>query len=257
MRTAVIAVFVVCGLLISCTKDNLVPNLEGSLVGYVYTFDEFAVQLRDRSDVAVTALGLNHYITTYTDEAGRFEFTDLPTGTYELVIHKPGFGTLKQVGIKHLGGMPTTLGLNFSSATNGEAFFIYQMPETKILDLKVENNKFTAKFRFYYTEPENMNLLLYLSDKSGFQSAEAKQVITVDLQKDQGEFTCLLNFPAFSFKPGEKVYYKACILNRKGGVQDFDRRFIIGIDSYFDYTTNKTVYPNLGNESGQYLFVMP
>jgi len=257
MRTAVIAVFVVCGLLFSCTKDNLVPYLEGSLVGYVYTFDEFAIQLRDRSDVAVTALGVNHYTTTYTDEAGRFEFKNLPTGTYELAIHKPGFGTLKQEGIKHLGGTPTTLGLSFSASTNSEAFFIYQMPKTEIIDLKVENNKFTAKFKFYAPEPERMNLLLYLSDKSGFQSAEAKQVITVNLQKDQGEFTDFLSFPALSFKPGEKVYYKACILNRKGGVTDFDRRFIRGIDTYFDYTTNKTVYPNLGNESGQYFFVMP
>ncbi len=257
MRTAVIAVFVVCGLLFSCTKDNLVPNLEGSLVGYVYTFDEFAVQLKDRSDVAVTALGLNHYTTCYTDEAGRFEFTELPTGTYELVIHKPGFGTLRQEGIKHLGGMPTTLGLSFSPATNSEAFFIYQLPKTEIIDLKVENNKFTAKFRFYTPEPERMNLLLYLSDKSGFQSAEAKQVVTVYLQKTQGEFTCYLNFPAFSFKPGEKVYYKANILNRKGALTDFNGRTIIGVDSYIDYRTNKTVYPNLGDESDQYSFIMP
>jgi hypothetical protein len=257
MRTAVKAVFVVCGLLFSCTKDNLVPDLEGSLVGYVYTFDEFAVQLRDRSDVAVTALGLNHYTTCYTDEAGRFEFTDLPTGTYELVIHKPGFGILKQEGIKHLGGMPTTLGLSFSPAKNGEAFFIYQLPKTEIVDLKVENNKFTAKFRFYTPEPETMNLLLYLSAKAGFTAAEAQQTMIIYLRRNQEEFNCSLNFAAFSFKPGEKVYYKACILNRKSGITDFGNMGINGIDSYFDYTTNKTVYPNLGNESGQFSFIMP
>jgi hypothetical protein len=257
MRTAVITVFVVCGFLSSCVKDNLVPDLEGSLVGYVYTFDEFAVQLRDRSDVAVTALGLNHYTTCYTDEAGRFEFKDLPTGTYELNFSKPGFGTLKQEGIKHLGGMPTTLGLSFSPGINSEAFFIYQIPKTEIVDLKVENNKFTAKFRFYTTEPGSMNLLLYLSDKPGFSTTEAKQTVTAYLSRSQGEFTCFLNFPAFHFEHGKQIYYKACILNRKGALTDFSSRVVAGIDSYFDFTTNKTVYPNLGDESDQYSFIIP
>jgi len=200
---------------------------------------------------------LNHYTTTYTDEAGRFEFTDLPTGTYEIVIHKPGFGTLKQFGIKHLGGMPTTLGLSFSPATSGVAFFIYQLPKTEILDLNVENNKFTAEFRFYAPEPGNMSLLLYLSDKAGFLTSDARQTMTIHLRPNQKEYSSSLNLAAFSFKPGEKVYYKACILNRKSGITDFGNMGIIGIDSYFDYTTNKTVYPNLGNASGQYSFIMP
>lgn len=257
MRIAVIAVFVGCGFLSSCVKDSLVPDLDGSLVGYVYTFDEFAIQLIDRSDVAVTALGVNHYTTTYTDEAGRFEFKNLPTGTYELAIHKPGFGTLKQEGIKHLGGTPTTLGLSFSPSKNGEAFFIYQLPKTEIVDLKVENNKFAAEFRFSAPEPESMNLLLYLSGKAGFSTDEAQQTMIIYLRRNHEEYSSSLNLSAFSFKPGEKVYFKACILNRKGGIADFGNMGIIGIDSYFDYTTNKTVYPNLGNESGQYSFIMP
>ncbi len=80
----------------SCSKEELVPNLEGSLVGYVYTFDEFANLLDDHSNVQVTALGLEHF-TTLTDKKGRFEFQGLPAGTYELHFEKEGFWHVKAI----------------------------------------------------------------------------------------------------------------------------------------------------------------
>jgi hypothetical protein len=256
MKSIIFAGFLSSCLLLSCTKEVLVPDLEGSLAGYVYTFDEFANRLPDRSGVLVEARGLKGYVT-FTDSYGRFEFRNLTTGTYELKFRKDGFGTLIQEGIKHLGGTPTTLGLSFSPSLNSSAFFIYKIPETEITDLKVENDSLRAEFRFFAPEPDRMNLFLYLSDKQGFTSDQAKQSIFVYLQTKSARYSGKINYSQLNFSKGEKIYCRACILNRKSAVTDFGDRIVAAIDSYFDYDTYRTVYPNIGNESEEFSFVNP
>ena len=120
MRAQILWILLICAVLSACHKVNLLPDLEGNMVGFVNTFDEFSNQLQDRSDVLVSAEGSEGY-TAYTDKAGRFEFIGLPNGTYELVFTKAGFDTLKRSGIKHLGGTPTILG----------TFSIYQTSKTQ------------------------------------------------------------------------------------------------------------------------------
>lgn len=256
MRNTIRIFFLVSVLFSSCVKEILVPDLEGSVVGFVYTFDEFANRLEDRSNVQVIARGLKIYIT-FTDRNGRFEFEDLPTGTYDLGFYKPGFGALYYPGVKHLGGMPTTLGLSFSSATNCSAFFLYQIPKTEIIDLKVENDSIHAKFRFFDPEPDYMRLSIYLSDKNGFTSDEAKGTMLATLRREEDGYKGFFNYNYVNFPKGTEVFYIACILNRAVSTKDFGNRIFVPIDSYFDYTLNKTVYPNLGNESAQFSFIVP
>ena len=256
MKRTIFIVFLASGLLFSCTKEALVPDLEGSLTGYVYTFDEFANMLPDRSGVLVAARGLKGYVT-FTDQNGRFEFRNLPTGTYQLKFSKEGFGTLIQEGIKHLGGTPTTLGLSFAGSVNSSAFFIYQIPETEISDLRIENDTLRAEFRFFAPEPDRMNMLLYLSDKQGFTSDQARQAIFVYLRKKSGYYKGSMNYSQIAFGKGEKIYCRACILNRKNAVTEFGNRIVAAIDSYYDYDTYKTVYPNIGDESEEFSFINP
>lgn len=256
MKRIIFFGFLASCLFFSCTKEALVPDLEGSLTGYVYTFDEFANRLPDRSGVLVEARGLKGYVT-FTDGNGRFEFKNLPTGTYQLKFRKEGFGTLIQKNIKHLGGKPTTLGLSFSPGLNSSAFFIYQIPVTEISDLKVENDTLRAEFRFFAPEPDRMNLLLYLSDKQGFTGNQARQTIFVYLRKGSGYYKGSINYSQISFGKGEKIYCRACILNRKTAVTDYGDRIVAAIDTYFDYDTYKTVYPNIGDESEEFTFVNP
>jgi hypothetical protein len=238
----------------SCSKEELVPNLEGSLVGFVYTFDEFANLLNDHSNVQVTALGLDHY-TTRTDIEGRFEFKGLPAGTYELHFEKEGFGTLKQFGIQHLGGEPTTLGLSFSGSTNSEAFFIYQMPTAEILSLSIDQDTISGDFSFTGYQPEIFSLRVYYSNVEGFDVSEARFVSDVYLWKMNGIYKGKIYDLNKHFQSGEEVFYKACFYNTREAITSFDNRVIGGIDSYFDYSINTTIYPNLGNESLQYSFM--
>jgi len=256
MRLQLTFLLSICFILSACEKDNLIPDIEGSLVGFVYTFDEFANRLPDRGDVEVTAHGLKNY-TTYTDQNGRFEFKKLPSGTYELEFSKSGFGTLKHPGIKHLGGMPTTLGLSFSSALNSEAFFLYRIPETIITSLSIDNNLIRATFDFKVDPPERMSLSVIFSDVSGFDRTNAKSSLLCHLTSVDGEFSGNVSFSNLGFVQGQVIYFRASVFNRDTAITDFDDRIVGGIYSYFDYTTYTTVYPALGDESAQFSFIVP
>jgi hypothetical protein len=250
--------YIVCLLMLlsSCSKENLVPDLEGSLVGYVYTFDEFANQLADRSGVLVTVVGGKNR-TAYTDENGRFEIAGLATGTYELRFEKPGFGILKQFGIQHLGGMPTTLGLSYSGAINSSAFFIYELPKTRLTSASVSGSKLSCTFSFKVPEPSSMSVMLYISDKNGFKTSEASQTLNCWLTRENNSYVCNIDSRNFAFSKGQTVYGRACQLMRRGAVTDYGSRIIAGIDTYTDFTTNTIIYPNLGNESEQFSFIVP
>ena len=241
-------------LFFSCTKDELLPDLKGSLVGYVYTFDEFANLLDDHSNVQVTALGLDHF-STRTDKNGRFEFKDLPAGTYDLNIEKEGFGTMKQFGIQHLGGQPTTLGLSLTGSTNSSAFFIYQMPTTEIISLSVEKDTLTGVFSFTGYQPEYVPLQVYCSNVQDFDISDAQLVTGAFLNRINGEYKGRVYNLETKFQPGEEVFFKARILYTRGAITDFVNRIVVGIDTYFDYSTNTTIYPNSGDESAQYSFI--
>jgi hypothetical protein len=238
----------------SCTKDGLLPDLKGSLVGYVYTFDEYARLLDDHSNVLITSVGLKPY-ETHTDNTGRFEFKGLPAGTYELHIEKEGFGTMKQFGIKHLGGKPTVLGLSLIYDYS-EAFFIYQIPTSEIQNLSIENDTLTASFNFTGIAPDHMSVQLYFSTEPDFTITKDLLNRNVYLTLKQGHY----NGPVYSqYLPfnGMKVYFKACILNRSSYIIDFGDRAVRGIDTYYDYTDQTTIYPNIGDASAEYSTVFP
>lgn len=87
-----------------CSKEDYLPGLTGKMVGHIYTFSQFGKLLDDHSQVKITAIGMDESYTVNSDQSGRFELTELPTGTYELHFEKSGFGVLKQFGVQHLGG---------------------------------------------------------------------------------------------------------------------------------------------------------
>jgi hypothetical protein len=242
-------------LCITGCKDTIIrPDLTGSLVGYVYTFDEFANLLDDHSHVKVIALGREHFSTS-TDKKGRFEFKGLPAGTYELQFEKEGFGTLKQFGIQHLGGQPTTLGLSFDGSINSSAFFIYQMPGSEIQSLSMEGDTISGNFTFSVDPPQFFTLRVYYSTSKDFDISEARYVTGAFLYNLNGIYKAEVYGLETAFQPGDEVFYKACFSSNRGAIEGYDHRIIVGIDSYFDYSANMIIYPNLGDESSQYSFI--
>jgi len=96
----------------SCSRDEVVeftnPN---DLIGFVSLRDEFGNVLADQSGMKVTLTNSSPIIETSTDTNGKYQFSKIKGGTYNLSYTKNGFGEFKKLSISHLGGdAPTSLG---------------------------------------------------------------------------------------------------------------------------------------------------
>jgi len=236
---------------LGCTEEEeYLPGLTGDAVGYVYLFDEFGNLLDDHSHVRITAIGTRKQYDTYTDSKGRFELKGLPTGTYELHFEKAGFGRLKQFGVKHLGGKPTL----FAN------YFLFKMPATTITNLTIENDTVYGEFLFIFQEqPYSLFLRIYFSTVPGFSRESTQYIMDRELRQYDGRYLRSINLEHAPFSPGEEVFIMASIYTRRTSVK-LDLGFsmtISGIDTYFDYELNQTIYPNLSNVSDHFSFIFP
>jgi hypothetical protein len=247
----------------SCTKKVYLPDLEGNIVGYVYLLDEYKTDvLKNNSNILVKTVGMTKTYKTYTDINGRFEFVDMPAGTYEFQFQKDGYGTLKQSDIKHLGGEPTVVNSAFDHMYGGSAFILHSLPVTEITELNIEHDSLSCKISFPGKAPEAIYIQLYFSTVENFDSKSADYVITnLWLESKQEIYSCLFGpfiRQQLPFKKGEKIFFRASASPYYGqtiAISDFWSVF--GIDTYFDYENNQVVYPALGKESAQYSFIFP
>jgi hypothetical protein len=237
-------------LLIACTKDVTVPDLKGSLVGYVYTFDEYGNRVNENQDVEIAAIAGPQHYNLRTDQTGRFEFKNLPSGTYDLEVEKEGFGMMKQYGIQHLGGKPTLL-IN--------AYFLYRPSAASITDLSIEDQdsgdrNLYATINFNGNHPEYVQVILYFSKNKGFDIASTTDMITVDVYPQDNLYKGFVPPMEVNFQAGETWYYRGIVTCSAYGVHDRGA-FLTGFSYYFDYPLNKTIYPNASVESSEFTFM--
>ena len=86
------------------------PNLTGNMIGYVSAYDDNGNIAK--AGTTVTIDNQTPALTTTTDANGKYQFSDLKTGTYNLTFIRTGYGTMKRYGVGHVGGdQPTYLGV--------------------------------------------------------------------------------------------------------------------------------------------------
>jgi hypothetical protein len=237
------------------SAPEFLPGLEGRMVGYLYSFDEFGTLLEDHRGFRVTALGHAGSYQAISDAKGRFEFVDLPTGTYELHFEKEGFGTLKQFGVQHLGGKATILLMDHYGEP--QYYFLYEMAKTRIQHLQIDQDTLKAAFLF---SDENLHehvcIKLYFSTEAGFNVLEAPYSLEETLTLWEGTYSEKLVFRDHPFTQGETIYYKAGVFTRPRYYQQgMYLNILYGPDRYYDYESDQTILPNLGEISEQYSFV--
>ena len=256
IRSGVWAICLAFGFMGCSNEQTFLPDLEGNMVGYVLTCDEFADPLDDHGGVLVSTFGAAHIAQIHTDARGRFEFRNLPAGTYDLFFEKSGFGNMKQIGIQHLGGKPTILGLSFNGSNQG-SFRLYQLPTTQITQLSLENDTLSGEFDFAGDQPNNLTLMMFLSDESDFVTGEAKKIVTRYMAMTNGVYQGRMRAGDLPFQPGEIVYYRAAVVVGDGIFFSSNNIAFIEPDTYINYNTGRIIYPNLGNESDQFSYVSP
>ncbi len=83
------------------------PMLTGNILGEVVAFGEFG-EVLNKDGISVSIDSSTPPRIIVTDSIGRYEFKNVTTGTYNLTYSKPDFGTMKQMGVQHIGGnVPT------------------------------------------------------------------------------------------------------------------------------------------------------
>jgi hypothetical protein len=240
----------------SCNENISLPDLDGNLVGYVLTNDEFKNPMDDNGDVMVSINGLGTTFSTRTDAGGRFEFKSLPAGTYELIFEKAGYGTLKYKEVKHLGGKPTVIGLDFNGS-DWESFRLYQIPTTQIVDLTIANDTLSGEFIFSGYMPDYLSLMMYLSDVPEFTVHEANKIIVRPLVKYNGEYSIPMNSTDLQFQPGQTIYFRAAVFVAFEHSWTSNSIGIMDDDTYYIYDFNRIIYPTFGDVSDTYSYVLP
>jgi hypothetical protein len=80
--------------------------LTGSLIGFIYTYDEFGVNLdNEKTGVKVTVLDLTPEVSALTNNLGRYQIDNLKTGTYDISFSKTGFATYTSKSLVFVGGI--------------------------------------------------------------------------------------------------------------------------------------------------------
>lgn len=88
-----------------CEKSELEQlDLKGTLKGKIYTLDEFGYQNSDNENILIKLEGSEPLLSIITDTSGIYEIKDIPSGTYNLIISKEGYGEYQRQGIQIVGG---------------------------------------------------------------------------------------------------------------------------------------------------------
>jgi len=105
MKKIFTALILILLLFSGCDKSEQEQlDLKGTLKGKVYTLDEFGNQISDNENIVIQLVGSEPLISFITDTSGTYEINDIPSGTYNLIISKEGYGEYQRQGFQIIGG---------------------------------------------------------------------------------------------------------------------------------------------------------
>lgn len=231
--------------LFSCQKEQVAtPHLEGSIIGKVFTFDEFGEVISDNSGVLIKVENYGS-ISTVTDYYGQFELKGLATGTYTLTAGKEGFGNSIKYDVKHYGGKPTSLsGLYYGYGP----FILVEKSSGQIINMEIKNDTIYSIIKFSTESfPSFIQVHIYYSQSFSDFKAICSDVHLLNHIGNgyyKGRWRSQYNLP-----DSQTFYVKACTF---ASIETFSF-YEMGVDpSYAMYREPKTgqiVVPYQGEES--------
>ncbi len=201
-----IGLIIISGIILFSCEETVLNLPEGNLVGFT-TVNWLSNGFSETNNtVTVTITNGDGEWTTKTDENGRFEFTELATGTYNIRYEKPGFGTHHLYGFSFVGGGAT----NYVSPV-----ILFELYDIEFGDLSYELEE--SPFSGYYLTvfgnytakndaSEDCRLVYYLG--KNVETSYSNYKYSNHIVTRQGEFTIYLNLDERVFKSGDKVYIK-------------------------------------------------
>lgn len=207
--------------LIGCNKNEDNVFLEGNIIGFVNLVNETGSEVEDKSGVNVSIEGLN--TSANTNENGRFELSNVPAGTYNIIYNKKGYGSYKRFSFQFIGGnIPAML---YETT-------LYEQPKIEIqsLDISFTDNVITIAGKI--TETNHFTVRTFINDSSNV-SNENYDYASARYSYSGWTFTQFSQSIYLSetpFYPGDKVYLVIYFINPN---EEW---------GYYDYEKEKCVY---------------
>jgi len=214
--------------LLGCDKNEENTLLEGNIVGFVNLIDETGNEVEDKSNVNVTIEGLSSSVNT--NEDGRFELSNVPAGTYNIIYNKTGYGSFKRFGFQFIGGNIPALLYETS---------LYEQPKIDIQSLDISFNDNIITIKGEITEQKYFAVKTFINDSSNV-SYENYDYASVVYNNGNSEFTKFVHNIFLSKTPysqGDMVYLVIYFINPN---EEY---------SYYDYEKEEYVYSSYKKSS--------
>lgn len=232
-------------LFLGCEKSELgQPDLKGTLKGELYTLDEFGNQNNENENIALELEGSEPLLSVLTDSMGKYEIKDIPSGTYNLIISKDGYGEIQRQGIQIVGGNEY-LYLNGSiiekSSTTIENFTLEIVNGSGVSLKGIVNHNFIANewgytmlnIRYFIHNTDNPSDTNYLETGAVSFNGESGSILDAQIYIDKKNFPSGSNINVI-------VY----------GSSFFE-------SSYYDILSNQFIYTSLGTGSNIASITLP
>jgi len=216
-----------------CNDSPQTLALSGDIIGSSVLYDIDGNQIANDTGITVSVEGENH--TTTTNSLGQWDLVGLTTGTYNIDISKPGYGTRKILDFQFVGG---------GQADAGNVG-LYQIPTysvTKLSDTTINGN---VILNGTLSSPLPTNLMVaYITvffDTTSSVSLDPKNYLTwsnintIDTMFSEG----VASLEKFGFNSGQTAYAIAYTSN-------------ISPMGYTDFATGNQVFTGL-NPTASYV----
>ncbi len=222
-------------LLASACKKTIQLDLRGTIKGEVYAIDEFGFEPQSNENIMVSLEGSEPLLYTLSDNNGKYEITDIPSGTYNLIISKEGYGDFQYQGIQVVGGdAPLYFNNNIveKSSITIDDISLEVVDGTEIYLKCIVNHNYTIDPRPFYPE-----IRYYISDTDNPSYTNYIQAGTIRFEGESGsQLEARIYIDTSRFPSGSNVYLIAY------GCGYY-------VNMYYDIPSNKYVISSLGEPS--------
>ena len=223
------------------------PNLSGNIQGFITLYDAAGSKMLSNlkgDSITLTNNSSNTTIKTVTDSTGKYVFSNISTGNYNLTISKPGFGTLLSQDMQFIGG-----GNDFKNAA------LSQIPTISVIaltakdsttnptikngtDTTVKAEKYIALSGTVTATTGGSEVIVYVSNPGGISASNSlnnfSTYYTVAVKPGAVTFSILIpsaNLYDLNFTSGNQVYFEAYVIGAS-----------TSSSSYVDLSTGKTIF---------------
>jgi len=207
--------------LLGCDKNEGNIILEGNIVGFVNLVDEAGNEVEDKSGVNVTIEGLTS--SANTNEDGRFELSNVPAGTYNIIYNKTGYGSYKRFSFQFIGGdIPA---MTYETT-------LYEQPKIEIQSLDISFNDNIISITGKISETSKYTVQAFINDSSNVSN------LNYDYASYKYSFCCIpttqfsqsIYLSETPYHRGDEVYLVIYFINSN---EEY---------GYYDYEKEKYVY---------------